>query len=261
MTLNKLFLKGNVYFVMLAFMLSSQVFAHNSLVKTVVKIKPSIVGVGTYNPTSAPQLRLLGTGFAILDGHYIVTNDHVVPKELNEQRREKLVVFIGTGNSPKHREAKVVAYSREHDLAILKIGGKALPTFKLGKNKMVPEGADIAFTGFPIGAILGLYPVTHRGIIASHTPIVIPAATAKNLTLSNLKRLKNPYLVYQLDATAYPGNSGSPMYDPNNGVVSGVINRVFIKETKESVLEKPSGISYAIPVKYLHQLINRLPKK
>ncbi|MGY0648844.1 MAG: serine protease, partial [Paraglaciecola chathamensis] len=34
----------------------------------------------------------------------------------------------------------------------------------------------------------------------------------------------------------------------------GIINKVFIKETKEAVLEKPSGISYAIPVKYLRML-------
>jgi hypothetical protein len=29
---------------------------------------------------------------------------------------------------------------------------------------------------------------------------------------------------------------------------------VFVKESKETVLEKPSGISYAIPVKYLLEL-------
>lgn len=29
-----------------------------------------------------------------------------------------------------------------------------------------------------------------------------------------------------------------------------VINKVFVKETKENVLEKPSGITYAIPIRW-----------
>ena len=62
--------------------------------------------------------------------------------------------------------------------------------------------------------------------------------------------------MYQLDATAYPGNSGSPLYDPETGVVIGVLNMVFVKSTKENVLSDPSGISYAIPVEYLQRLLS-----
>ena len=63
------------------------------------------------------------------------------------------------------------------------------------------------------------------------------------------------FRVYQLDATAYPGNSGSPLYDPASGEVLGVMNMVFVKSTKENVLSDPSGISYAIPVEYLQRLL------
>ena len=79
--------------------------------------------------------------------------------------------------------------------------------------------------------------------------------SAGQISIKMLKSLRNPYLVYQLDATAYPGNSGSAMYDQKTGEVVGVINKVFVQETKEAVIEKPSGITYAIPVKYLHQLL------
>ncbi|MGJ8680887.1 hypothetical protein [Paraglaciecola sp.] len=61
----------------------------------------------------------------------------------------------------------------------------------------------------------------------------------------------------ELDITAYPGNSGSSLHDAHNGKVVGILNKVFVKESKESVLEKPSGISYAIPVKYLIELAKR----
>lgn len=254
-----LFIKVKCYLLVFVICCSSGALAGDELVKTMAKIKPAIVGIGTLNPTAAPQFKLMGTGFAILDGHYIVTNKHVVPVKLDEQRREILVVFIGIGNTPEYREARLMVSSVEHDLSILKISGKSLAVFKLGSDKLVAEGRDIAFTGFPIGAVLGLYPVTHRGIVSSHTPIVTPAPTAKQLNIASLKRLRNPYLVYQLDATAYPGNSGSPMYDPRSGLVYGIVNSVFVKASKESVLAKPSGISYAIPVKYLNKLISRLP--
>ena len=49
--------------------------------------------------------------------------------------------------------------------------------------------------------------------------------------------------VLQLDATAYPGNSGSPVYDQSTGQVLGVINSVLVKANKEAAIDKPSGIS------------------
>ena len=64
----------------------------------------------------------------------------------------------------------------------------------------------------------------------------------------------------QLDATAYPGNSGSPLFDPATGRVLGVINSVLVKGNKEAAIEKPSGISYAIPVRYVHELLKKAPQ-
>jgi len=66
-----------------------------------------------------------------------------------------------------------------------------------------------------------------------------------------------PYKVLQLDGTAYPGNSGSPLFDPESGAVVGAINMVFVKGTRESALTQPSGISYAIPVQPLAELIRK----
>jgi len=63
------------------------------------------------------------------------------------------------------------------------------------------------------------------------------------------------YDVYQLDITAFPGNSGSPLYNAETGQVEGILNSVTVKGTKENALTKPSGISFAIPVIYLHDLL------
>ena len=221
----------------------------------VAKVKPSVVGIGIHTPTSQPQNILRGTGFVIGDGHYIVTNAHVLPTELDESLLQKMAVFIGSGKQAKVRQAEIIVTSDLYDLAILKISGSPLPAMSLADSIFRQDGSFIAFTGFPIGSVLGLYPVTHRGMIASTTPTVIPVQSAGQMTLKMLKRMRNPYLVYQLDATAYPGNSGSAMYDMKTGKVIGIINKVFVQETKEAVISKPSGITYAIPVKYLHQII------
>ncbi len=239
----------------LLFVLTFMSAAHAEFVDVVAKIKPSVVGIGIHTPTSRPQNILRGTGFVIGDGHYIVTNDHVLPTMLNESLLQKMAVFIGSGKKAKVREAEIIVTSSLYDLAILKISGPALPAMTLADSEFYTDGSYIAFTGFPIGGVLGLYPVTHRGIIASITPTVVPAVTAEQINLKMLKRMRNPYLVYQLDATAYPGNSGSAMYDMKTGDVVGIINKVFVQATKEAVISNPSGITYAIPVKYLHQIL------
>ncbi len=229
--------------------------AQAAFVDVVAKVKPSVVGIGIHTPTSRPQNILRGTGFVIGDGHYVVTNAHVLPTELDDSLLQKMAVFIGSGKEAKVRQAEIVVTSDLYDLAILKLSGAALPAMALSSEQFRSDGTYVAFTGFPIGSILGLYPVTHRGIIASTTPTVVPAQTAGQISLKMLKRMRNPYLVYQLDATAYPGNSGSAMYDMKTGEVLGIINKVFVQATKEAVISNPSGITYAIPVKYLHQII------
>jgi S1-C subfamily serine protease len=63
--------------------------------------------------------------------------------------------------------------------------------------------------------------------------------------------------IYQLDATAYPCNSGGPLLNAETGEVVGVINMVLAKVTKESALNQPTGISYAIPARFVEELIGR----
>jgi S1-C subfamily serine protease len=112
--------------------------------------------------------------------------------------------------------------------------------------------------GFPIGGALGFSPVTHRAMVSSITPIVLPAATGQQLTEKSIRSIRDgSFNIFQLDGTAYPGNSGGPLFDADSGEVIGIINMVFIKSTKESAISQPSGISYAIPSNYLQQLVQR----
>jgi len=245
--------------LLLSLCVSANVFA--DLPDIIQQIKPSIVGIGTYQPTRAPQSKFLGTGFVVGNGQYIVTNAHVLPDSLDTEKNEILAILLpGDGLKASGRAVKLVAQDKDHDLALLKVSGIRLPALSLDTQKKVREGETYAFTGFPIGAVLGLKPVTHQGIVSAITPIVLPASNSKGLTAAIIRRQKEPYNVYQMDATAYPGNSGSPVYDLKTGKVVAVINLVFVKSTKENVLKDPSGISYAIPAKYVEDLLRKANK-
>jgi len=65
--------------------------------------------------------------------------------------------------------------------------------------------------------------------------------------------------IFQLDATAYPGNSGGPLFDPVSGEVMGVVNMVLLKSTREAALSQPSGISYAVPSHWVLALLRDHP--
>jgi len=246
-----------VYTQFLALLLISFVSLSSfaALPGTISRIKPSIVGVGSYQPARTPAAMLSGSGFIVANGHYVVTNFHVVSRVLDVAHFEHYVVYIGRRPMPEVRKANILAKDPMHDLVILKLPGAPLPALELGDSDQVREGQLYAFTGFPIGAVLGLYPVTHRGIVSSITPIVVPMDRSIQLTPEVIKRLRSPYNVFQLDATAYPGNSGSPLYDPGTGKVIAVVNMVFVKGTKESVLKDPSGITYAMPARYVRALM------
>jgi len=224
------------------------------LIKT---IKPSIVGIGTYQGSRRPPSRLSGTGFVVSNGQYVITNHHVLPKDINLNKREKLVIFYNENKKVHYNSVKIIDVDKKHDLALLKIIGKKFPALSIGHSEKPQEGEEIFFIGFPIGAVLGLFPVTHRGIISAISPVGIPVSSSSQLTSKMINRLKNAYKIYQLDATAYPGNSGSPLFSLKTGKVIGVINKVFIKESKESVIQKPSGITYAIPGKFVRKILQK----
>jgi len=231
--------------------------ASAELADTIAAIKPAILGVGTLHPTRSPRAQLLGTAFAVVDGRHAITNAHVVAQLAKPDSKERLVVFVGQGRNPQARSATKVAVDTDHDLALLRFEGDALPPLALGNSDAVREGETFAFTGYPIGAVLGLYAATHRAMVAALTPVVTPKDHSRQLSAATIARLRDPYMVFQLDATAYPGSSGSPVYEEDSGRVVAVINMVFVKGTKEDVLSSPSGITYAIPARYVRELIDR----
>jgi len=228
------------------------------MAQTIAHVKPSVVAIGTFMKTRSPAVTFIATGFAVGAGRHVVTNAHAVDKVLDIEHMESRIVLVAKEGETQARSAEILVLDKEHDLALLAIAGDPLPALKLGDSDGVHEGEMMAFTGFPIGMVLGFHPSTHRGMVAAITPVALPGITAQQLNARTISRIRaSVYNVFQLDGTAYPGNSGSPLYDPDNGTVYGIINSVFVQGTRESAISRPSGITYAIPSRYIRELLQK----
>jgi serine protease Do len=181
-----------------------------------------------------------------------------VPDTTDAAHMEQLGIVVGDGDMVRFRPAELVARDTEHDLAYLRLSGPPLPALELSDSDNVQEGASLAFTGYPLGMALGLHAATNRATLSAVTPIVMPSLSSRKLDARQITALaRTPFNIFQLDGTAYPGNSGSPLYDAATGKVVGVINAVFIKGLKESAISNPSGITYAIPANYARALMQK----
>jgi serine protease Do len=239
--------------------------AHADLASTIAQVKPAIAIVGTYKATNNPRFTLRGTGFVVAEGNQsqgnqLVTNAHVLVPAADADPDASLVVQLRVGNNNwQIRPAKVLEVDVLHDLALLRFDGPSSAAFKVRHSDTVQEGQAVAFMGFPIGGALGFSPVTHRATVSSIAPAALPTPTASQLNPKLIRsvRSNSPFDIFQLDGTAYPGNSGGPLFDPDSGEVLGVVNMVLIKGTRESALSNPSGISYAVPSRYVLELLER----
>jgi S1-C subfamily serine protease len=234
--------------------------ARADLVELVARSTPSIVIVGTFNPTDSPRFRLAGTGFVAAAGNLVVTNAHVLSEQARARPGEpgtRQVVQVWRARQQwELREVTVLVVDRLRDLALLRVDGAPLPPMRLAAPGRAREGQAIAFIGFPIGGVLGFAPVTHRGIVSSITTVALPVLQAGQLHERALRQLtEGNFEILQLDAIAYPGNSGGPVFDATSGEVVGVINMVMVKGTREAALSHPTGLSYAVPVRYVHELL------
>lgn len=233
--------------------------ARGGEIEVIAASKPSIVAVGTFRALDNPRFTFRGTGFVVGDGRQVVTNAHVLPEAMPDGA--KLVVQADRGSGQlEWRDARADSVVRQHDLALLRIDGNPLPTLPLAPPEPVREGQSVLFIGYPIGGLLGFRPVSHRGMVASLTPIAAPAPNSRQLNAQAIATLRRgSFDIIQLDATAYPGNSGGPLLDAASGQVVGVVNMVLVKGNKESALSQPSGISYALPVQLVHELMRERP--
>lgn len=171
-----------------------------------------------------------GTGFAISNNGYIVTNYHVI------ENANTIEVIGVNGNFSEKLSAEVLVSDEKNDLAIVKINdpnfttlGTIPYTFRQG---IAEVGENVFVLGYPMISSMGKEIKLTNGIISSKTGF------------------KGDISAYQVSVPIQPGNSGGPLFD-KNGNILGVIN------AKHLLAE---NASYAIKVNYLKNLIELLPQ-
>jgi len=160
-----------------------------------------------------------GSGFIVGDGKFVITNYHIV------QTAKKIAVRNGTGIVS---EAKIANYSKEYDLAILKLENPYPKKFAIdSKNFAEPKiGADVISIGFPGIGITFDQPTITQGIISK----IFDDETGVMLTTAAINQ----------------GNSGGPIFNLEGklvGVSFATLDKLGVLMTTGQI---PSDMGFAI---------------
>src|SRR4051794_30139164 len=175
-----------------------------------------------------------GTGFAISQDGYIVTNAHVI------DGASTVTVEVGDGHST---QAKVVGVDQSTDIALLKVdtGDVPLATLRLGDSSAVDVGDAV----FAIGNPYGLDRTLTTGVVS---------ALQRSIDSPNGFAISN---VIQTDAALNPGNSGGPLLD-DQGRVIGVNSQIESSTAGANGQGQNSGVGFAVPSDTVKRVVEQL---
>ena len=173
----------------------------------------------------------LGSGFFVSQDGMIATNYHVI------EGMETIKVKLYGSNLKK--DATVIGYNADCDIAVLKIEGSGYPAVTFGNSDALRVGEEAVAIGNPSGTDAE-WTVT-KGIISSTNRKLLITAT------DEIQELK----MIQTDAAVNPGNSGGLLCN-SRGEVVGIVARKQVYRaiglgSGESVSVFDEGIGYAIP--------------
>jgi serine protease Do len=176
------------------------------------------------NNSPEVDAKFSGTGFAISNDGYFVTNYHVT------EGADSIYIVNNTG---KYYKAYLVNYNAQTDIALLKVENKS---FRFGKteipyslaSKRAALGSYVYTLGFPEDDI-----TYHEGYISARNGY------------------EGDSMQYRLELPAKPGQSGAPVIDANG-------NLIAIVSGKES---QSRGTTYAVTSGALLSLLQNMPKE
>ncbi len=233
--------------------------APEPLTTVIREVKPSVVAVGTYGVLRSPSALFYGSGFVAAEGNLVVTVAHVPMAVKAKEPSESLRVFVFGEKDRPGRKATVLAQDSRTDIAILRVEGSALTWLNLGTSHGIQEGTRVAFCGYPYGALMGLFPTTNAGIISNICPAALPVERISDLKPDMFLALERPFNLFQVDGTAYPGNSGGPLFLPASGEVVGVIASTLLKKDTHGE-PAPAGITFAVPIDLVKVILDAAAK-
>jgi hypothetical protein len=156
-----------------------------------------------------------GSGFAIGDGTFVVTANHVVRG-------------CTTINIPDVGSATLVKSDPRADLAILRPSRPLAAGLRFRSGHPVRLGEEIVVIGYPLRGLLSSPPTITTGIVSS------------------LAGIRDDRTEMQISAPVQPGNSGGPVLDRAGNVVGVVQSKLDAIKTAEITGDIPENVNFAV---------------
>ncbi len=143
-----------------------------------------------------------GSGFAITNDGYIITNYHVIASE-DPAKPKELTIILDEGTKLK---ATVVTVNKDRDIALLKVDNKFTKCFQLPTAKNFAPFEEVFAMGAPKSVELGQS--ASKGIISSERNINNVSLIQTNINING-------------------GNSGGPMFNKDGKLYGVVTSKLF----------------------------------
>lgn len=167
-----------------------------------------------------------GSSFSVSNKGYLVTNNHVIEG----------CQTVTVQTNKKDLEAKVIAYDRTNDLALLKADFS--PTTFFGLSNRSPEILEeIYVAGFPFGYKVSKSVKVTKGIISS------------------LAGIGNNFSHIQIDAALQPGNSGGPILDEKGNLIAVAVAKLDMMKAVEDYGVVPENVNFGIKTSIVKNLL------
>lgn len=169
------------------------------------------------------QVKGLGSGFAIDDGGFVLTNEHVI------SGADSIVVTDGQG---RRLRAELVGADALTDIAVLKVEAGRIPPAPLGTSTDLMVGEPAIAIGNPLGYFLANAEATvTAGVISGVSRDIRDEDNNGSLFADMI----------QTDAAINPGNSGGPLVNAEGQVIG--VNSSILSRSGGS-----EGLGFAIPI-------------
>lgn len=231
-----------------------------SIPDIVDSVMPSVVGVSStfeYTPQissyggwgwgygggqeQSQEMVGTGTGIVMTEDGYIITNAHVVYDDSEYNCGEAVSVSVlFSDDEQTEKEAKIIAYDTETDIAVLKVDATDLTPATFGDSDELRVGELVIAIGNPLG--FDLFGSVTSGIVSGLDRQI--SINEKNMNL------------IQIDAAINSGNSGGPLVNSCGQVIG--INSAKMSSSYSSTSASIEGLGFAIPIDEAKVIIDDL---
>lgn len=164
-----------------------------------------------------------GSGFAITNDGYIITNYHVISEEYYK-KRNNVTIIKSNGESI---DGKIIRVNKFKDLALIKAETQFEKSFLLPNAKSYEKFMNVYTVGTPKSIELGQS--ISSGVISN-----------ERNTLGNQ--------ILQLGISVNRGNSGGPLFDQQGRLHGVIVAKLFGENTE--------GVGFAIPAYLIKEYMN-----